>query len=433
MTSSTDRLAGSPFSGATLGGRYRLGDLIGRGGMASVYRGEDLSLGRPVAVKVFADAAAGIDDVARRRSETALLASVEHRALVRLYDAAHDEAIDREYLVMELVDGRDLRQTLRLGPISAADAAAIAADLGEALHVIHARGIVHRDVKPANVLLAPSHLPTRSWNAKLADFGIARLIDDARLTRTGAYVGTPGYLSPEQVGGRAPGTAADIYSLGLVLLETRTGQQAFPGPASESTMARLVRDPEIPAELGPEWVELLRAMTAREASDRPTALEVAMAAGRLDRVPAMSDAATTVLHEASDATRVLPAGGEATPVATQGAATAATAVLGTNDRSDDAVAARAIAAAMRPAPTRSRRADRAERSERSDDSDTSRRWVRPAIAIVLLAIIAIGAALLIVPSIASSMQPPAAPSEPLPSLPGELGVHLERLDEAVTR
>ncbi|WP_157000800.1 serine/threonine-protein kinase [Agromyces laixinhei] len=411
MTSSTDRPVGGPFTGATLGGRYRLGGLIGRGGMASVYRGEDQSLGRSVAVKVFGEAAEGIDDAARRRSEIALLASVEHRALVRLYDAAHDVSIDREYLVMELVDGRDLRGTLQTGPVSASDAAWLAADLGEALHVIHERGIVHRDVKPANVLLAAAHLPTRAWNAKLADFGIARLIDDTRLTRTGAYVGTPGYLSPEQVSGRAPGTAADIYSLGLVLIEARTGRPAFPGTATEATAARLAHDPEIPAELGPEWASLLRDMTAREPSARPTALEVAMAASRFATAKATTttttttttepDAAATAVLEASDATVKLPA----TPTDTLGATTS----------SDDTVAARAVAAALTPAPAR------------------SRRWVRPAISIALLGLIAIGAALIIPPAIASLTQPSTAPAEPLPSLPGELGVHLEQLGEAVTR
>jgi eukaryotic-like serine/threonine-protein kinase len=250
--------------------------------MASVYRGEDLALGRQVAVKVFAEAAEGIDDSDRRKSETALLASLAHRALVRLYDASRDPGTGREFLVMELVDGSDLRETLKLGPLGPADAAGMLADLAEALHVIHARGIVHRDVKPANVLLEPAHLPSRRWNAKLADFGIARLIDDARLTRTGLLVGTPGYLSPEQVSGAAPSPAADIYSLGLLVLEARTGETPFPGPAVEAASARLVRDPGIPESLGPDWVSLLRAMTAREPGERPSALEVAIAATALD-------------------------------------------------------------------------------------------------------------------------------------------------------
>ncbi|WP_022888917.1 serine/threonine-protein kinase [Agromyces italicus] len=290
---STHQSGADPFIGAVLGGRYRVDELIGRGGMASVYRVHDLSLGRAVAVKVFAAAAEGIDDATRRATEIALLASVQHRALVRLYDAARDPATGREYLVMELVDGRDLREALRAGPLHAADAAGLLVDLGEALHVIHERGIVHRDVKPANVLLEPAHLPTRTWNAKLADFGIARLIDDARLTRTGLLVGTPGYLSPEQVGGGRAGPAADVYSLGLLALEARTGRAAFPGPAAEAASARLVRDPEIPEWLGADWVALLRAMTAREPEARPAALEVAVAATRLDTTASGPNPATT--------------------------------------------------------------------------------------------------------------------------------------------
>lgn len=296
---STHHPGADPFIGAVLGGRYRLEALIGRGGMASVYRAHDESLGRAVAVKLFAEAAEGIDDAARRRSEVALLASLQHRALVRLYDAARDPATGREYLVMELVEGRDLREALRHGPLDAADAAGMLADLGEALHVIHDRGIVHRDVKPANVLLEPAHLPARTWNAKLADFGIARLIDDARLTRTGLLVGTPGYVSPEQVGGTPAGPASDVYSLGLLALEARTGRTAFPGPAAEAAGARLVRDPEIPEALGADWVALLSAMTAREPEARPSALEVAVAAGRLDTSDGAGGTAT-------GPTRVLP-------------------------------------------------------------------------------------------------------------------------------
>ena len=293
MTTSPSSVRGDSFAGATFGERYRLDGLIGRGGMASVYRGVDLSLGRPVAVKVFAEAAEGIDDAERRKSETALLASVSHRALVRLYDASRDAATGREYLVMELVDGHDLRDTLRLGPIGPADAAGLLADLAEALHVIHERGIVHRDVKPANVLLEPAHLPSRTWNAKLADFGIARLIDDARITRTGLLVGTPGYLSPEQVSGHPPTPAADVYALGLLVLEARTGETAFPGPAVESAGARLVRDPDIPESLGADWVALLRTMTARDAADRPSAIDVAVAATGLDTSSSATTGATT--------------------------------------------------------------------------------------------------------------------------------------------
>ncbi|WP_136707600.1 serine/threonine-protein kinase [Agromyces sp. H66] len=420
MTTSPDRVAGDSFVGSTLGERYRLDGLIGRGGMASVYRGEDLALGRPVAVKVFAEAAEGIDDAERRRSETALLASLAHRALVRLYDAAHDPGSGREFLVMELVDGRDLREALQLGPIGSADAAGMLADLAEALHVIHERGIVHRDVKPANVLLEPAHLPSRTWNAKLADFGIARLIDDARITRTGLLVGTPGYLSPEQVTGSAPGPAADVYSLGLLVLEARTGEAAFPGPAVESASARLVRDPDIPASLGADWVTLLRAMTAREPADRPSALDVAVAAATLDTSPGAAGVVTAPTVAFGDlAAPATQAVGGMSPSAVEEEddSTADTRILPAPDRSFFGVPA-----ASAPAPETSRRAARI--------SDRHRRWVRPAIAVTLLAAIATVVALVIGSALAAQPAVDSTPA-PLPEVPGELGVHLEELEEAV--
>ncbi len=401
---------GDSFAGATLGERYRLDALIGRGGMASVYRGVDLALGgRPVAVKVFAEAAEGIDDAERRKSETALLAGLSHRALVRLYDASRDPATGREFLVMELVEGHDLRETLRQGPLGPADAAGMLADLAEALHVIHQRGIVHRDVKPANVLLEPAHLPTRTWNAKLADFGIARLIDDARLTRTGLLVGTPGYLSPEQVSGRPPTPAADVYSLGLLVLEARTGKTPFPGPAVEAASARLTRDPDLPESLGADWVALLRSMTSREPADRPSALDIAVTATQLDTSsPSAGMTAPTVALAGAGAAR--PDDGE----------TAATRVLTAPDRSFFEAPAAATATPERRTRTR----------ERERSSDGQRRWVRPAIAIGLL--LAIGAVVFAVLSSALSAPTTTSTPEPLPSVPGELGVHLEQLDEAVS-
>ncbi|TYL53771.1 serine/threonine-protein kinase [Agromyces mariniharenae] len=439
MTTTPSSVKGDPFAGATLGGRYRVDDLIGRGGMATVYRGVDLSLGRPVAVKVFAEAAEGIDDAERRRSETALLASLAHRALVRLYDAARDDETGREFLVMELVEGRDLREALKLGPLSPADAAGLLADLAEGLHVIHDRGIVHRDVKPANVLLEPAHLPTRTWNAKLADFGIARLIDDARLTRTGLLVGTPGYLSPEQVNGRPPTPAADVYSLGLLVLEARTGVTAFPGPAVEAASARLARDPDIPESLGPDWVALLRTMTAREPADRPTALEVAVAATQLDTAASDDPGATAPTLAFTDAAgpdtvAVTPAAPTSddtvavTPAVTTPGdaadATAATRVLPTPDRSFFATPA----AARPDAEAASSRSQL--RAQARATGDRERNWVRPLIAIgLLLAVLGVAAWIII----GALSAPTAAPElEPLPAVPGDLGVHLEQLDQAVT-
>ncbi|MGR2752554.1 serine/threonine-protein kinase [Agromyces arachidis] len=427
-----------PLLGATLDDRYRIDGLIGRGGMAAVYRADDLALGRRVAVKVFSPATEGIDDADRRKSETALLASLTHPSLVTLYDAAKDPGTHREFLVMELVEGRDLREMLRSGPIPRDDTARMLADLAEGLHVIHSRGIVHRDVKPANVLLAPAHLPTRRWNAKLADFGIARLLDESRLTATGRIIGTPGYLSPEQVRGEPLGSSADVYSLGLVVLEALTGAQSFPGPALESASARLVRDPEVPANLGPEWTDLLTAMTARDAAGRPTALDVALAAQALQagattavlpggddahhRDATAATAATALTHAPGAAfgdTTVLPAG------RTRGAAPAEPPV----EDDDDATAATRVLTA--PAPIT---ASEPERSGGSAAAELWRRrpaWLLPAAVVATALILLVILIPTMIGALASDADPVPSPT-PLPSVPGDLGVHLGELEEAVT-
>ncbi|SFR90627.1 Serine/threonine protein kinase [Agromyces sp. CF514] len=408
--------------------RYRLDRLIGRGGMASVYRADDLLLHRPVAVKVFGAAAEGTDDRDRRASEIALLASLSHRALVRLYDAGHDPSTGREFLVMELVEGRDLREALRLGPLCSREAAAMLSDLAEALHAIHDRGIVHRDIKPANVLLEPANVPGRTWNAKLADFGIARLIDDARLTSTGLLVGTPGYVSPEQVTGAVPAPPADVYALGLLVLEARTQQAAFPGPAAESASARLVRDPVVPPELGDDWVALLRAMTAREPAERPTALEVVVAASALD-VSERSDAAQT-------ATTIAFAGAAETPtVAMTGAGTSVADDVATvrmpGEPRPDATGEGSTRVLTVPGSNSSEATPEPQPGPAHTPSRDTRRPRRTA-RIAVLALVAAVAATLLWILVAPLVAPPTAAPEPLPSVPGELGVHLEQLDEAVT-
>ncbi|GEK80625.1 serine/threonine-protein kinase [Agrococcus baldri] len=259
--------------GSLLAGRYRIGSLLGAGGMSFVHSAVDETLGREVAVKALVRTSAEPVELERIGAEIDLLATLSHRALVTLFDAG-TAAIDGRavtYLVMELVDGPTLGARVAAGPIAPVDIAHLAHDVAEALVVVHAHGVVHRDVKPANILLAPSPVAGREFSAKLADFGIAAIIDGDRLTATGTVLGTAAYLSPEQAGGARVGPASDIYSLGLVLLETLTGHREYPGALMESLSARHSRDPQIPDAIGEHWTSLLTAMTARDPDARPTA------------------------------------------------------------------------------------------------------------------------------------------------------------------
>ena len=261
---------------ALVDGRYRLQALIGRGGSAAVYRGQDEVLGREVAVKIFHPEITEADEVRRQQAEIQLLATFNHPGLVALYDAGAEMSPageTRTFVVMELAGGSDLRRQLRQGPPPAAAAARIGWQLAEALDYVHRRGVIHRDIKPANIALAAETAGGPA--AKLMDFGIARVIDGTRLTATGRTVGTATYLSPEQAKGEALGTSSDIYSLGLVLLECLTGRVEFPGSSVESAVARLQRAPAVPPQLGRQWVELLEAMTRMEPAARPGAAEVA--------------------------------------------------------------------------------------------------------------------------------------------------------------
>jgi serine/threonine protein kinase len=172
------------------------------------------------------------------------------------------------YLVMEFVDGPSLAQRLTGAPLSPDEVNGIGVGIAGALQVLHARDLVHRDVKPGNILL------TSTGVAKLSDFGIAKMLHAERVTNSVEVVGTAPYLSPEQARGGDVGPASDIYALGLVLLECLTGHREFPGPAVEAAVARLLRDPAVPDALPTPWPALLRSMTGRQPGDRPTAQDV---------------------------------------------------------------------------------------------------------------------------------------------------------------
>ncbi len=257
--------------------RYRLLGPVGRGGMSTVYRARDTALDRDVALKLFAAHADDAEHLRAQQREAQLLASFRHHSLITLYDAGVDftpGGSPRMFLTMELVDGSDLRERLRSGPLPLLHVANIGFDLADAVAYLHERGVTHRDLKPANVLLVEQSEGRRP-RVKLADFGIAQLGEDHGAPDE--TTGTAAYLSPEQAAGEPVRHPSDVYSLGLLLLEAVTGRLAFPGGVVESAMARLDRDPEVPEDLPPHWRGLLRAMTARRPADRPTAAEVAVA------------------------------------------------------------------------------------------------------------------------------------------------------------
>ena len=232
-----------------------------------------------------------------------MLAQLRHPAIVTIFDA-HLDAVP-PYLVLEYVEGESLAERLRRGPLSITDARAIAAAAATGLVAAHAAGIVHRDIKPDNILIPRPTTEEPAADARLVDFGIAHSVDAARNTTAGSIVGSASYLSPEQALGETLTSATDVYSLGLVLIEAILGRPAFSGTPDEVLGARLVRSPDLADTALAGDAHLLARMTAIAPADRPSAVEVVEMLSR--PVP----------------TRVLPAAGRST---------AATAVMSAPDR-----------------------------------------------------------------------------------------------------
>ncbi|MEU4015666.1 protein kinase [Microbacterium sp. NPDC028030] len=293
---------------ALLDARYRLAEVVGEGGMATVYRAEDVLLGRTVAVKVIRREPRSVMGSAdRAHTEKALLASLNHPCLVTLLDAKLDPGSE-QYLVMEYVAGPAMSTRMARSPIPPVEVAHIGADIAEALHAVHAAGIVHRDVKPSNVLLVPPSSDGDRWHAKLADFGIACTLDASRVTSPGFVLGTVAYMAPEQLRNADLRPSLDIYALGLVLLEALTGQPGFPsGLGVQSALARLHISPDIPETLGPDWVGLLTRMTALDPDARPHALDAARSIRALAAAPPPRIAAAAPPSAEPARTRPLPA------------------------------------------------------------------------------------------------------------------------------
>jgi serine/threonine protein kinase len=254
-----------PLQATLLADRYRVIDRVGSGGMATVLLAEDERLGRQVAVKRLH--AESPEDTARRfRREARLGASLNHPNIVAVYDIVSDD--EGVLIVMEYVEGETLRDAIERGPLSPTHALAVLRGVAGALDHAHGEGIVHRDVKPANVLLG------RDGRIKLADLGIATAVEGTRITMSGTVLGTAAYMAPEQLEGHKPGPAADIYSLAVLAWEALAGRRAYDGRTPLEIAHRKASDPppslaSVRPETPPAAAELLERAMGPDVAARP--------------------------------------------------------------------------------------------------------------------------------------------------------------------
>ncbi|GAA4610027.1 hypothetical protein GCM10023107_94710 [Actinoplanes octamycinicus] len=288
-------------AGMRLGGRYRLEDRLGAGGMGEVWRAVDESLGRTVAVKTMLPSAAGDPDFVRRfAAEATAMARVNHPAVASIHDFTRADGLT--YLVMEFVDGESLAQRLqRDGRLDPAETMRIVAQAAEGLQAVHDQGILHRDIKPANMLLR------RDGSVVITDFGIARHEDASRVTASGAILGTPSYLSPEQVLGQPVDRRSDVYALGLVAYECLAGERPFVGDNPYAVaLQRIQQSPKTIGVNVPAPVLALvgRALAADPEKRWPSALALADAARR---IPLGAEATPAPRPAAANRTKLLAA------------------------------------------------------------------------------------------------------------------------------
>ncbi|MET4589931.1 serine/threonine-protein kinase [Arthrobacter sp. 754] len=402
----------SSIKNEVVGGRYRLGEVIGRGGMSSVYCARDENLGRDVALKLFAPQAPDADELKRQEAEIQLLATLNHPSLVTLFDAGIDTRIPdepRPFLTMELVEGQDLRSRIRHSPVPLDELAVIGAGIADALAYVHSLGVIHRDIKPGNILLVQIR-PGEPLRPKLTDFGIARIVDGTRLTATGTMVGTAAYLSPEQAMGSPLTPATDIYSFGLVLLECIKQTIEYPGSAVESAVARLHRAPEIPEDLPSEWADLIRSMTVLDPLERPSAPDIETVLRQ-----ALVSPVSTPGELTPEPTRVLPAMPFRAPTITSEMPSPSLSLAALDNESHDDVDQITGPTRLSPASTETG-PQRVKRRRRL--------WL---LAILIVLALAAGAAVL-----TASVSPQLAPDVvPYPTVTGTLGEHLQELQKSV--
>ncbi|MFJ8578023.1 serine/threonine-protein kinase [Micromonospora sp. NPDC093277] len=267
-------------SEVVLSGRYRLNDRVATGGMGDVWRATDLVLGRQVAVKVLLPALVSDPDfIARFRAEARIMAALRNPGVVQVFDCGEDELPDgsrADYLVMEFVEGEPLSKRIEAaGRLEVGETMSIVAQVAQALQAAHARGIVHRDVKPSNLLVQENGTVT------LVDFGVARSTNVTSITSTNAVPGTALYMAPEQAAGRPVSGATDIYALGAVAYCCLTGSPPFTGDTPLQVAVRHLDDepPELPADIPQPVRDLVARALAKDPAERfPTGTAMAAAA-----------------------------------------------------------------------------------------------------------------------------------------------------------
>jgi serine/threonine-protein kinase len=299
-----------------LAGRYRVREVIGRGGMSTVYRATDTVLGRRVAVKVLLPVLAQGDpaNIIRFEREARAAAALRHPAVVKIYDTGTDEGA--HFIVMEYVAGRALDDMIRQRGLDARRAAGISAQVAEALAAAHAAGVLHRDIKPANVMVRPD------GTVKVLDFGIARTVQDTTITQPSFAIGTAAYMPPERVLGRSGDERSDIYALGCLVYALLTGRPPFVADEPVAILHQQVHADPVPlgkagAHAPPGLDRLVMRMLAKDPADRPqSAAEVA---GQLSAAAgATAETAAAPAVGATAETAVAPAAGRPAP---SGAAT----------------------------------------------------------------------------------------------------------------
>ena len=315
-----------PTAGLTFGGRYELQSRIAIGGMGEVWQSTDLVIGRTVAIKILKDEYLGDPGFLERfRAEARHAALVNHEGIANVFDYGEEEG--SAFLVMELVPGEALSTILEREHVLSTDKVLdIVAQTAAALHAAHAAGLVHRDIKPGNLLITPD------GRVKITDFGIARIADQVPLTATGQVMGTVQYLSPEQASGKSASPTTDIYSLGIVAYESLAGRRPFTGESQVAIAMAQINEtaPDLPETVSEPVRNLVISCLAKNPADRPaSAAHLARAATALRRgdiaaaaasVPAILAGATptaaTMLMQgggSDQATTVLPTTAAAAP------------------------------------------------------------------------------------------------------------------------